>query len=202
MDRHIRQGGHNNNKRMRGRNRKGPNPLSRSYESNGPDVKVRGTAIHIAEKYSQLARDAQSSGDPIAAENYLQHAEHYYRIIATAQAQMQPQQSQDQNGQGDYAYGNGRDGRDRDSRDDEDGEDEVVSHGHRSGNGATASAPEASSSSGGAPSEAASGEEEAPRPRARRTRRPRNSAAADASADSAPSRESAGAPNEAEPVTQ
>lgn len=76
-------------KRMRGRNnnRKGPNPLSRSYESNGPDVKIRGTAAHIAEKYVQLARDAASSGDPIAAENYLQHAEHYYRIVAAAQQQ-------------------------------------------------------------------------------------------------------------------
>jgi hypothetical protein len=78
---------------MRGRNRgsKGPNPLTRSYESNGPDVKVRGTAQHIAEKYSQLARDAQSSGDPVAAENYLQHAEHYYRIILTAQEQLRQQ---------------------------------------------------------------------------------------------------------------
>ena len=54
------------NKRMRGRNnnnsnnnRKGPNPLTRSYESNGPDVKIRGTAHHIGEKYLQLARDAQ-----------------------------------------------------------------------------------------------------------------------------------------------
>ncbi|WP_283739440.1 DUF4167 domain-containing protein [Chelatococcus albus] len=74
---------------MRGRNRKGPNPLTRSYESNGPDVKIRGTAQHIAEKYSQLARDAQASGDPIAAENYFQHAEHYFRIIAAAQAQFQ-----------------------------------------------------------------------------------------------------------------
>ena len=71
-----------------GGNRKGPNPLSRSYESTGPDVKIRGTAMHIAEKYVSLARDAQSSGDPVLAENYLQHAEHYYRIIAAAQASM------------------------------------------------------------------------------------------------------------------
>jgi hypothetical protein len=69
---------------MRGRNRRGPNPLTRSYESNGPDVKVRGTAQHIAEKYTQLARDAHLSGDPVAAESYLQHAEHYYRLIAAA----------------------------------------------------------------------------------------------------------------------
>jgi len=90
----MRQG--QQNKRMRGRNRKGPNPLTRSFESNGPDVKIRGTALHIAEKYVQLARDAQSSGDRVAAENYLQHAEHYYRIVAAAQLQMpqqQPQQS-------------------------------------------------------------------------------------------------------------
>src|ERR671914_2455488 len=81
------------NRRMRGRNRnnKGPNPLTRSYESNGPDVKIRGTAQHIADKYAQLARDAQASGDPVAAENYLQHAEHYYRIIAAAQEQFRDQ---------------------------------------------------------------------------------------------------------------
>lgn len=78
------------NRRVRGRNnRKGPNPLTRSYESNGPDVKIRGTAQHIAEKYAQLARDAQVTGDPVASENYLQHAEHYFRIIAAAQAQFQ-----------------------------------------------------------------------------------------------------------------
>src|SRR5579859_3724626 len=75
------------NKRMRGRNRKSHNPLTRVYESNGPDVKIRGTASHIAEKYVQLARDAQSSGDPVSAENYLQHAEHYFRLIASAQEQ-------------------------------------------------------------------------------------------------------------------
>lgn len=75
------------NKRMRGRNRKGQNPMTRVYESNGPDVKIRGTANHVAEKYLQLARDAQSSGDPVAAENYYQHAEHYFRLIAAMQEQ-------------------------------------------------------------------------------------------------------------------
>ncbi|EJF91717.1 DUF4167 domain-containing protein [Bartonella tamiae] len=84
------------NRRMRGRNnnngnnnnRRGPNPLSRNYESNGPDVKIRGNAQHIADKYAALARDAQASGDRVIAENYLQHAEHYTRIILAAQAQM------------------------------------------------------------------------------------------------------------------
>jgi hypothetical protein len=60
--------------------------LTRSYESNGPDVKIRGNAHHVAEKYLQLARDAHTGGDPVAAENYLQHAEHYFRLIAAAQA--------------------------------------------------------------------------------------------------------------------
>ena len=108
------------NKRMRGRNnngggnnRKGPNPLTRSYESNGPDVKIRGTAHHIGEKYLQLARDAQSSGDPVMAESYLQHAEHYFRLIATAQqAQQQAaygyqrpagEQVEDDDGDDDYS---------------------------------------------------------------------------------------------------
>jgi Domain of unknown function (DUF4167) len=89
------------NKRMRGRNRKGghhQNPLSRLYESNGPDVKIRGTASHVAEKYLQLARDAQSSGDPVAAENYYQHAEHYFRLIAAAQEQFRQSQPYYQQG--------------------------------------------------------------------------------------------------------
>ena len=89
------------NKRMRSRNRKGghhQNPLSRMYESNGPDVKIRGTASHIAEKYLQLARDAQSSGDPVAAENYYQHAEHYFRLIAAAQEQFRQSQPYYQQG--------------------------------------------------------------------------------------------------------
>src|SRR5215475_7095105 len=110
------------NKRMRSRNRKGghhQNPLSRMYESNGPDVKIRGTASHIAEKYLQLARDAQSSsGDPVSAENYLQHAEHYFRLIAAAQEQFR---------QTTPFFRDGTDGRD-DMRDDmgEDGDDDAA----------------------------------------------------------------------------
>lgn len=83
------------NKRGRGRNnnnnngRKSGNPLSRTYDSTGPDVKIRGNAQHIADKYSTMARDALGSGDTVMAENYFQHAEHYNRIIAAAQAQMQ-----------------------------------------------------------------------------------------------------------------
>ncbi|MFM8747475.1 MAG: DUF4167 domain-containing protein [Aestuariivirga sp.] len=72
----------------------GGNPLSRVYESNGPDVKVRGTAQTIADKYLQLGRDAQSSGDIVMAESYFQHAEHYLRIVFAAQAYNQQQQQQ------------------------------------------------------------------------------------------------------------
>ena len=82
----------NQSKRMRGRSRKSQNPLTRVYESNGPDVKIRGSASHVAEKYVQLARDAQASGDPVAAENYYQHAEHYFRMIAAAQEQYRQNQ--------------------------------------------------------------------------------------------------------------
>ena len=71
----------------------GFNP-NRSYDSNGPEVKIRGSASHIYEKYLQLARDANASGDRVMAENYLQHAEHYYRIMAAAQAQQAQWQAQ------------------------------------------------------------------------------------------------------------
>jgi hypothetical protein len=79
--------------------RKGQNPLTRTYDSSGPDVKIRGTAQHIAEKYTNLARDAQSSGDRVMAENYLQHAEHYNRIIAAAQAMFQERFQRDDRGE-------------------------------------------------------------------------------------------------------
>lgn len=75
-------------------NRKAQNPLSRSFESNGPDVKIRGTAAQIAEKYMTLARDASSSGDTIMSENYFQHAEHYNRIIMAAQQAQTVQNAQ------------------------------------------------------------------------------------------------------------
>jgi hypothetical protein len=61
---------------------------NRAFDSNGPDnVKVRGAAQHIFEKYSQLARDAGSAGDRVLAENYLQHAEHYFRVLRAMQPQ-------------------------------------------------------------------------------------------------------------------
>src|SRR5436190_6853743 len=83
-------------KRQRGRNRGGggggggnnkpTQNANRAFDSNGPDgVKVRGNAQHVFEKYQQLARDANSAGDRVLGENYLQHAEHYFRMLRAMQ---------------------------------------------------------------------------------------------------------------------
>ncbi len=85
----MRQGQQNRRGRNRSGGRKPQSALTRNFESNGPNVKIRGTASHIAEKYLALARDALSSGDIIVAESYFQHAEHYNRIVAAAQAEKQ-----------------------------------------------------------------------------------------------------------------
>jgi hypothetical protein len=88
------------NKRSRGRNGgmphhgggggRGPGPgprpphRSQTFDSNGPSVKIRGNAYQVFERYIAMAREAQTSGDRIAAENLYQHAEHYYRIMNAA----------------------------------------------------------------------------------------------------------------------
>ena len=79
-------GGHNNGGG-------GFNP-NRTFDSSGPEIKIRGSAAHVYEKYLQLARDANSGGDRVMAENYLQHAEHYFRIMAAQQAQLAQYQAQ------------------------------------------------------------------------------------------------------------
>ena len=82
----------NNNKRSRNRNNNlngnhpnnnRPRPPNRmqTFDSSGPSVKIRGNAYQVFERYVALAREASSSGDRIAAENYYQHAEHYFRIM-------------------------------------------------------------------------------------------------------------------------
>jgi hypothetical protein len=107
----MRPGQHN--KRGRNRNRRhgggggnssGGNPLNRVYESNGPDVKVRGTAQTVADKYLQLGRDAMASGDTVMSESYFQHAEHYLRILAAAQAYNQQFQQQNRRPNGEDGY--------------------------------------------------------------------------------------------------
>ena len=93
-------------KRSRGRNsnrRNGPS-RNQTFDSNGPSVRIRGNASQVHEKYLTMARDAGSSGDRVAAENYLQHAEHYYRILAIqreeAEARANSQQTNRNNGNG------------------------------------------------------------------------------------------------------
>jgi hypothetical protein len=86
----MRQG--TNPRRVRSRNngKRHPSARNSALESNGPEVKVRGTAQQVLEKYLALARDASSTGDRVAAENYFQHAEHYYRVINAEQNIGQP----------------------------------------------------------------------------------------------------------------
>jgi len=96
-------------KRSRGRNgggnpyhnqnqNRGPRPPHRSqtFDSNGPNVKIRGNAYQVYERYLTLAREAQSSGDRIAAENFFQHAEHYFRVMNANGEAFQQQQRQQQ----------------------------------------------------------------------------------------------------------
>jgi Domain of unknown function (DUF4167) len=117
----MRQGQQNRRGRGRGGGRKPQNPLARNYESNGPDVKIRGTAAHIAEKYMSLARDALASGDLVSAESYLQHAEHYNRIIMAAQTQFggQPSAQAGEGPNGGGSYRNSRWNSDEENADDE-----------------------------------------------------------------------------------
>jgi hypothetical protein len=82
------------NKRSRGRNGGGggggpqhhnnrprlPHRIQ-TFDSNGPNVKIRGNAYQVFERYIALAREAQAGGDRIAAENLYQHAEHYFRVM-------------------------------------------------------------------------------------------------------------------------
>lgn len=123
----------NNNNKNRNRNRNNNNNRrntggggnlggggsNKVFDSNGPDIKLRGTTQTIAEKYMQLGRDAQSSGDSVAAENYYQHAEHYYRMWAANQPIGQSlimsrklgeeefdEEGSDENGEGDAEGGN------------------------------------------------------------------------------------------------
>jgi hypothetical protein len=123
--------------------------MGRVYESNGPDVKVRGTAQTVADKYLQLARDAHSAGDPVMAEGYFQHAEHYLRILAAAQPY--PQSSPQRHPGGDDYVEDG------DEAASEDEQSAVVSRGGGGGNGDTqpqqqpATSPAVSSETGEQP---------------------------------------------------
>lgn len=91
-----------------GGGRRGGSPRSQSFDSNGPDIKVRGNAQQVVDKYQALAREASTAGDPVMAENYYQHAEHYYRVLHAngggdnrqGQGQGQGARAPDNNGEG------------------------------------------------------------------------------------------------------
>ncbi len=163
-------------KRQRGRGRKNNNQTNRHFDSNGPDVKIRGSASHIYEKYQQLARDATSSGDRVMAENYLQHAEHYFRIVQSAP---KPVQSRD------FAPNQDRDGGASDDTG-SNGTDADSDISEREADGMEVVQVEGTEDTGGNGGE---GNDEGGR-RPRRTRRPRN----------APNRETQAAQDELQPT--
>lgn len=80
--------------RKSNRNRSVGNIVNRVFDSSGPEGKVRGTPQQIIDKYNQLARDAQLSGDRVATENFQQHAEHYLRMLAEAQREQDQKREQ------------------------------------------------------------------------------------------------------------
>lgn len=115
----MRQGPNSRRSRGRGNGRRQNNvPLRhQTFDSNGPDVRIRGNAWQVHEKYLALARDASSSGDRVTAESYLQHAEHYFRIISQIQEAENRQRGPQHNG------GNGQPSNSLHG-DDEDGDDD------------------------------------------------------------------------------
>ena len=79
----MRQGSHSKRNRGRGGNRRSGTPgRNHTFDSNGPDIRIRGNAHQVHEKYMNLAREASTNGEAVLAESYFQHAEHYYRILS------------------------------------------------------------------------------------------------------------------------
>ncbi|MEO0679515.1 MAG: DUF4167 domain-containing protein, partial [Pseudomonadota bacterium] len=134
--------------RNRGKNNRSKslgNVANRVFDSAGPEGKVRGTPQQIIDKYEQLARDAQTSGDRVMSENFLQHAEHYARLLSAAQAEMQAHQAQHQPQQG----GGGQPGQGQQPQPQGASQGQPQPNGHAGANGA-GDAP-----AGGAPNGAA-----------------------------------------------
>ena len=96
----MRSGPNNRRSRGRGNSGRGNRPQrNNNFDSSGPDTKVRGTAQQVVDKYQALAREAATAGDPVKAENYYQHAEHYYRVLSASGGSdnRQDQQQRDNN---------------------------------------------------------------------------------------------------------
>ena len=193
-----------NTKNMkRGRNqrrRQGTNP-NRAFDSNGPDVRIRGTANQIFDKYQALARDASSAGDRVKAENYLQHAEHYFRVMRAMQPAPPPQEQPDLDGASPSAASADHEAPSRERQDAPSREREATNGGRRRGaraaNGAETDSKNVTENEAaleGAPAvakedapvnegaaeavDAKETEEERPRPRRKRRARPTKAEAA------------------------
>ena len=158
--------GRNNRRRQGG----GNNP-NRALDSNGPDVRIRGTANQIYDKYQTLARDAASAGDRVRAENYLQHAEHYHRLI---KSQQPPQQQQAQPSEAVDADG------EQPSIEEDKPKQKRRSNGADEAGAEEKAAKDASEETSA--EEKVEASEEKPKPR-RRTRRPKKDETAEAEAD-------------------
>lgn len=157
----MRQNANSRRSRGRGGRKSGGNSRNQVFDSNGPGARVRGNASQIYEKYQQLARDAASSGDRVAAENLLQHAEHYFRLMALHAPR--PDQNRD-NQDNDSDDGDGYDSDDQDSRSDSDDDRRPQASsngGGNHGNGRGNGSPDDSSGDDG---------DSAPAPRRRRRR--------------------------------
>ena len=169
-----------NNRRSRGRGgRKPGNYRNQTFDSNGPGARVRGNASQIYEKYQQLARDAASSGDRVGAENFLQHAEHYYRLMIASGPK--PEQRNNADGSQDDSSDGNSDDSDGDS-----GQERAASSRNDSLDDDSGSDDRRDSDSDGADEHAAK-----PAPRKRRARKPR---VEEASADSESSEEAEASP--------
>ncbi|MEO1329032.1 MAG: DUF4167 domain-containing protein [Pseudomonadota bacterium] len=110
----MRQTSKSSRPRNKGNRKSNGASINRVYESSGPEGKVRGTPQQIIEKYQTLARDRATAGDRILAESFLQHAEHYARILTAAQAASAAQQPRrDDDYEDDQDSGGGRDQREQ-----------------------------------------------------------------------------------------
>lgn len=168
MAQYSKRGRNRNNRRQGGNN----NP-NRSLDSQGPEVKIRGTAAQIYDKYQALARDAASSGDRIRAESLMQHAEHYYRLMKSMQPDKPAEPKKDETADAPNAEAASADAAVTEAKS-ADGE----------------SKPEAAEASADAPAEeqaAASDEaQEEAKPRRRRRRRRNDEQTAEAAGDGEP----------------
>ena len=179
--RRRRSGGNNNNN---------PNP-NRHYESNGPDVRIRGSAQQILDKYLQYARDAQTSGDRVKAEALFQHAEHYARIVAVFEKQKEEARLE------------------REAREAARAEERAQRDAERAAQGETEGDAETATDDNEAPAEtveASDAEGEAPAKPRRRSRKPKADPGSDELAvvdadgsDAAPVAEASDAPSEEKP---